>query len=283
MFKTKLIAAAIALGMSAFAHADIDGSAANGEFVFSAFDINSGVGYTFDMANAGFNGVFGADVRMNSLIGPANTSTSIGTSLVSNPVNGVVFDYLLPSFSTFAAQANVSAIKWNVLAVDVSGARRLIQTVGTDPVAMPYTNLTVKNAADAAYGYFGAVNGKMSSMTGVDVDDAAITVTADGAAYAGTQAGNFQNKGYTNAGSLDATLNLYVAGATSTLTSANGQAAIGGFLLGQDGRNVQASVYQAADGYHLQIALAPVPEPETYAMLLAGLGLLGFAARRKNA
>jgi len=26
----------------------------------------------------------------------------------------------------------------------------------------------------------------------------------------------------------------------------------------------------------------PVPEPETYAMLLAGLGLLGFAAHRKT-
>jgi hypothetical protein len=25
-----------------------------------------------------------------------------------------------------------------------------------------------------------------------------------------------------------------------------------------------------------------VPEPETYAMLLAGLGLVGFAARRKK-
>lgn len=28
--------------------------------------------------------------------------------------------------------------------------------------------------------------------------------------------------------------------------------------------------------------LAPVPEPETYAMMLGGLGLLGFMARRKN-
>lgn len=34
---------------------------------------------------------------------------------------------------------------------------------------------------------------------------------------------------------------------------------------------------------HLQYGLAaPVPEPETYAMLLAGLGLLGFAARRRT-
>ena len=29
--------------------------------------------------------------------------------------------------------------------------------------------------------------------------------------------------------------------------------------------------------------MAPIPEPETYALLLAGLGLLGFVARRKVA
>lgn len=29
------------------------------------------------------------------------------------------------------------------------------------------------------------------------------------------------------------------------------------------------------------VPILPVPEPETYAMMLAGLGLLGFAARRK--
>ena len=31
-----------------------------------------------------------------------------------------------------------------------------------------------------------------------------------------------------------------------------------------------------------QLLLAPIPEPETYAMMIAGLGLIGVAARRKR-
>jgi hypothetical protein len=33
---------------------------------------------------------------------------------------------------------------------------------------------------------------------------------------------------------------------------------------------------------HYQVSVSPVPEPETYAMLLVGLGLLGFTARRRK-
>lgn len=40
-----------------------------------------------------------------------------------------------------------------------------------------------------------------------------------------------------------------------------------------------ASLYVLAD---FTAPAAPIPEPETYAMLLAGLGLLGFAARRRK-
>lgn len=32
----------------------------------------------------------------------------------------------------------------------------------------------------------------------------------------------------------------------------------------------------------LSISIAPIPEPETYALMLAGLGLLGFIARRRR-
>lgn len=38
----------------------------------------------------------------------------------------------------------------------------------------------------------------------------------------------------------------------------------------------------AAGRYSANVALAPVPEPETYGMMLGGLGLLGFLARRRS-
>jgi PEP-CTERM motif len=38
----------------------------------------------------------------------------------------------------------------------------------------------------------------------------------------------------------------------------------------------------AIDNFSLSAAVAAVPEPESYAMLLAGLGVLGFAARRRG-
>jgi hypothetical protein len=37
-----------------------------------------------------------------------------------------------------------------------------------------------------------------------------------------------------------------------------------------------------APGPSISMSVTPIPEPETYAMLLAGLGLLGFAARRRR-
>lgn len=53
-----------------------------------------------------------------------------------------------------------------------------------------------------------------------------------------------------------------------------------------DGLIVQWENEQSLDKLILQweidYALAPIPEPETYAMMLAGLGLLGFVVRRRK-
>ena len=69
---------------------------------------------------------------------------------------------------------------------------------------------------------------------------------------------------------------------------------IGGAPLGAPGT---LSLVAAADGYFYKVtgsaiapgaayslasAITPVPEPETYVMMLAGLGALGFLARRRR-
>ena len=75
-----------------------------------------------------------------------------------------------------------------------------------------------------------------------------------------------------------------VSGATGGSTSAltfNGGAAPGRYKL-----NVAGTRTGTYGSYAGNIGIAPVnvsaiPEPETYAMMLAGLGLLGFSARRR--
>jgi hypothetical protein len=38
----------------------------------------------------------------------------------------------------------------------------------------------------------------------------------------------------------------------------------------------------AGANFNGQLVLTPVPEPETYALLLAGLGIVGFVASRRR-
>jgi hypothetical protein len=70
---------------------------------------------------------------------------------------------------------------------------------------------------------------------------------------------------------------------STTATSWNNLAA-GTYTLQYSATLVKASflVPNVVGSYTSVIQLAPVPEPETYALLLSGLGLLGFMARRKK-
>lgn len=57
----------------------------------------------------------------------------------------------------------------------------------------------------------------------------------------------------------------------------------GTFLYDANGINDRGQIIaNASDGHSYLLTLAPVPEPDTYAMFLAGLGLMGFIARRRN-
>jgi len=54
-----------------------------------------------------------------------------------------------------------------------------------------------------------------------------------------------------------------------------------GIATGNNGKWWEPAVFNAAGGRLDVLAIAPVPEPGTYAMLLAGLGIIGLVARRR--
>jgi hypothetical protein len=55
----------------------------------------------------------------------------------------------------------------------------------------------------------------------------------------------------------------------------------GTFLAEATGINDRGQIITNASDGHSYL-LTPVPEPETYAMFLAGLGVMGFIARRRH-
>lgn len=55
-----------------------------------------------------------------------------------------------------------------------------------------------------------------------------------------------------------------------------------GFNVEIDGEGRCSETTEITSGWYTPTTVAPVPEPETYAMMLAGLGLLGVAARRRK-
>lgn len=98
---------------------------------------------------------------------------------------------------------------------------------------------------------FGGVGGFNVNITSLSLVDATTSTTlATGAA------GNFSVLSY--AGFLDATHDFQVL--------------VGGTLNGAS----------ASGSYSGNIQISPVPEPETYAMLLVGLGLIGLTLRHRS-
>lgn len=277
-FKLKALVAALVLSASATsANAAVDLNAGNSEFVFSAWDSVAGVGYTYDLNwNKFLNDMVGLDVATstNATTNAANNLTLLANTKVTSSMigaGGVIFDDVLTGFNL----AGSSNVQWNLAAVDNSGRNRMLTTQGDTYAAFASTSNQVKSAVTAFGLYTSGSNGK---VTVPGTDTFANTVQADGSAYAGV-AGNAWN------GNVADTTN--VMGGTSFMsflaqstTSSSAQAGLQQQLLSFDGRAIVAKTYFQDGAWRLQVAA--VPEPETNAMFLAGLGLMGFIARRRR-
>jgi hypothetical protein len=84
-----------------------------------------------------------------------------------------------------------------------------------------------------------------------------------------------------NGGTKDAGTSIGLIGTDMTVTSG---AAAGSyaFVLGYND-SAGAGTTGDWDDFVVGVNFAPIPEPETYALMLAGLGVMGFVARRRRA
>jgi hypothetical protein len=255
--KLKTLVAALALGAAATgANAALDaGTGGNGELFFSIWDASQS--YSFDL-NKNIT-TFEADVAAAGNIDQT---------------------YALTNFATFmSGVSNAAALNFGLTATDTSGARRLLVTFTAPAPGVTKLNDSIRTAAANTTAIAGSIS------TAMGVNNFAIVGSPAAAAYAGKVA--FGNG---NLGNMSNTLNFSMIGKLAANDDYAG--GLGFMRIDALATGTASSVYTPymdggtavrvwVAGNDLHIAAAPVPEPETYGMLLAGLGMIGFMARRR--
>jgi hypothetical protein len=266
--KLKLIAAAAAMVVAGSANAAIGALAGNGELFFNIWDSTGSATLALTLPTLP--------------TATANTITTFESAVAAGTTFSEVFNNSVVN-SFIAGVANTANLQWNITAFDGQGANRLLSTytVGTNPLTtQPIPDDSViRSAVGAGRTFVGNVNIDMGTTA------SAVKVASSAASFAGGTGFGSNiggNLNYSTAGTLGNSsfasgLGFWRVDALSTGTAAPTYTQ---YLAG--GANaVHAWVnYDAANG--LTLTVAAVPEPETFAMLIAGLGLMGALARRRR-
>ncbi len=259
--KLKLLSAALVLATSGSAHALIlDGTGAasggNGELFMTLWNKTAQTSYILDL-----------NLRMNDFLAGVATGNAWTYNADAN-------------MTTFLASAAATdALVWAIGAADTSGASatdyyRYISTASVIDPANTRTNLQLQAMGTSANAMLGNVNASIGNNTSLIITDPARVAYA-GSAQWGTNWGGAAN--FTATGPIGDTMDMYLVRQSTAVFAQRHQPSVYE-ALAWNGQPFQATLDMSGNLY-----LAPVPEAETYALMLAGLGLVGWMARRRKA
>lgn len=271
-FKIKSLVAAVALVAAGQSFAAIDLASTNAastpvttggsEVIFYAWDSSVGASFTFD------TGIKFEDFRIGSAA--ANTSQSFSFGSLSL-ASGAYSEY------TAAIGGDFSNTTWGVVALRAGSP---LNVLGAATLAT-----TVRDDQDLVAA--GLVSGSVKSINANGFNATLLTANQNGHAAGDSLTGDFAvdgNDGYIGTIIQDNMIKLPIEA-----TNFVGDTGYKFFLVEAASSNSAAPVVNeyagtwSYNGNTLNYAVAAVPEPETYAMLLAGLGLIGAVARRRRA
>jgi hypothetical protein len=204
-------------------------------------------------------------------------------------VNGaaVTGDYAWSgAVSSFFSSA-VGDIRWGVIGADnvsgaISGTNTLLNRNMLATGSPTQTNVTNYTSSAAVSSGIGAFQNFVAAQAGTGTHatnaDGASTATTGNAFLNTTQRGNFNGQlPWTYLSDLDTTTNLFlVKQLANPVVYQLGQTYGVDTLLSAGAMTVRYD-----SGINL-LTVTAVPEPETYAMLLAGLAIVGSLVRRRN-
>jgi hypothetical protein len=283
--------------LNALVAAALLSTAGSASAITAANDVSTGNAFLLlTVLDANYNGGVGRsytrslEVAMNDF-GTANratggftTNVDALTSLNQTWATGALW-------STFTAgmdAATIAGLKWDVTALDGAGTsaadqKRILTTSAGNLVSdiaasgVSTTNGEITLAITNQDFYWDAAIAAMGAGTEIIVSDTASTAFAISSAV---HSSNFSGKtpDFSTVGNVGDSLGFYYLTRSGTTSGAEVLAAAYGNANG-------ASTFTLAANGALSFAapVAAVPEASTYGMMLAGLGLVGFMARRRTA
>lgn len=273
-FQYKALVAALALSAATIpAQAAMTfATSGSSSMILTLLDFNSNMSATFDLG-------YSYDTFQTMVTDTHKTGVLSADGLTKTLSFDLAGGNYANAWSSFWSVASTSTTKWAVYAADGTGsgagARGIISTYKSG------ANLTNSNQLQTSIGNF---NTYMTQNNALDnhnsVEDGASVVTTNlsnafaGKATAYGSTGRINAQGHVSMNNMDQSMTV-----VQQLTGATAASPVAFNVL--SGPNGDYTFKMTSTG--LLEFVIPVPEADSYAMLLAGLGVIGLVARRRKA